>query len=431
MIRAATGDARNAELMVAWLKSHGDATTANFTANRVGALNRNYLQLASFDGGPPRLPTLIGPTAVASNPSNPSRAALHVAQTLPKPSAQAARPPAPLNPQLVAQQSHMANIDVVIIQRDETTSSARGVNLLTGLAVQFGNNLINTAYGKTTNDGPSGTFTNIATSFGRGVSLSIPGVAYSLNIANSTDGHSQIQARPTLLVYDGQTSKFFNGAEVTYAINGSLSAASAAKLVGLSLDVTPTFGPDGIVTLKVRTGVSDFYNGAAPGSFEQSLITTVNNIEVTAAMTYGQTLVIAGGNTTTETRSASGVPVLRKVPVVQNAFSRKTEVARENSLVVLLMLRRPSTPQDRWSADGPFGDADPEALAALKARYEGWFNQPASLSSTFGRISREVHGSVFRVGDVRLANPAATADGMMNGATRNRFLEDVTTLFYY
>ena len=416
MVHAATGEPEAAEQMVDWIKLRGDARAAAFTANRVGELNRNYLQRAVY---------YAGPQAEASS-SPDSRLALAAPRRQPP-----ALAPRPANPLLVAQQSHMANIDVVIIQRDESTSSARGVNLLSGLALLFGDNLVNSSYGKTVATNVAGTVAQSVKTFGRGVSLSIPGVAYSLNIANASDGHSQIQARPTLLAYDGQTSKFFNGAEVTYALNGALQAASATKMVGLTLEVTPSFGPEGVVTVKVRTGVSDFYAGPQPGSFEQSLVTTLNNVEVTAAMTYGQTLVIAGGNSTTDSRSASGVPVLRKLPAVQNVFSRKTEQTRETSMIVLLTLRRPSTPQDRWSVDGPFGDADPEALSALQARYEGWFNPPASLASTLGRISREDHGSVFRVGDVRLADPATVSDGMMNGPLRNRFLEDVTTMFYF
>ena len=44
------------------------------------------------------------------------------------------------------------------------------------------------------------------------------------------------------------------------------------------------------------------------------------------------------------------------------------------------------------------------------------------------RLSRQGEGAVFRPGDVRLSNPAG-ADAA--GSVRNRFLEDVVTLFYY
>ncbi|MDR3527281.1 MAG: hypothetical protein P4L57_08355 [Rhizomicrobium sp.] len=388
LVRAATGDAAGAHVMLASLSAAHDPAAA-FTASRIDTLGRNYVQLAA-----------------ASEAASP--------------------PPPPPAPVLTSEAKRMANIDVIIIQRVEDTTDTRGVNLLSGLSMQFGSTLINVNAAKTTD---LGAVTSDSKTISRALSLTVPAVTYSLNIANASDSFSRIQARPTLLAFDGQTSKFFNGDEITYTAGGTLSSTSYSKEVGLTLEVTPAFGAHDMVNLKVHTELSDFAPNSA-STFKEALQITKTTTNVSAAMTYGQTLVVSGGTSTIESHSASGVPVLRDIPLVQNLFATASKNSREASLVVLLTLRRPSTPQERWSADGPFATdgADPAALAALKARYGAWFAQTPALTTLLARVSRQSPQGVFRAGDVRLANPAEADE---DAATRSRFLDEVVTLFYY
>jgi len=389
LVRAATGDAAGAKVMLASLNARSDPAAA-FTEARADTLGRNYVQLAS-----------------AAEP----------------PSA----PPVPPTPALSGDVKRMADIDVIIIQRVEDTNDTRGVNLLSGLSMQFGSTLINVDAGKTTD---LGAVTSDTKTISHALSLTVPAVTYSLNIANASDSFSRIQARPTLLAFDGQTSKFFNGDEITYTANGTLSSTSYSKEVGLTLEVTPAFGAHDMVNLKVHTELSDFAPNTA-STFKEALQITKTTTNVSAAMTYGQTLVVSGGTNTIESNASSGVPVLRDIPLLQNVFATATKNTREASLVVLLTLRRPTTPQDRWSADGPLASdgADPTALADLKSRYAAWFAQAPALAAILARVSRQSPRGVFRAGDVRLANPAE--DNEAGGAVRNRFLQDVVTLFYY
>jgi type II secretory pathway component GspD/PulD (secretin) len=292
--------------------------------------------------------------------------------------------------------------------------------------MQFGSSLINVDRNKTSEFGA--TTANTRT-IGRNVSLTVPAVTYSLNIANSSDGYSHIQARPTLLAYDGQTSKYFDGGEFTYAADGSFSSMSYSKEIGLTLQVTPTFGPNDVVNLKVHAELSN-YQPTTVSTFKEALQIGKASTDISADLTYGQTMVISGGASTTETGSSAGVPLLRSVPLVQNLFATKTSATQERSLLMLLTLRRPTTPQDRWASGGPFdtGDANPEALDNLRARYAAWFSQPSTLAAILNRVSRQGDGVLFRPGDVRLSNPAGAEAA---GTVRNRFLEDVVTLFYY
>jgi len=396
VVNAATGNSDGARVMLASLETMGDPA-APFTANRIAVLEENFTRLAqaTIPAGPQLL-------------QGPAEEPAYVASAV----------------------ESMVNIDVIIIQREETATTRRGVNLLDGLRMQFGSTLIQSDSSRVTDFGTTTFDRQTETS---GLSLSLSGVNYSLNIANSSDGFSRIEARPTLLAYDGQTSRYFNGGEVTYAVGGEISAGSFTKPVGLTLAVTPIFNEDGYIDLTVFAELSNFVLAPPPGTFREAVATTKAETEVSASMTYGQTMVISAGTSTLESRVTSGVPLLRDLPVLQNMFSTDSDTVRESSLVMLLTLRRPTLPEDFLSADGPFGDVslDPAALENLRTRYAQWFEVPSTLASALTNVSREGAGVVFRSGDVRLSNPADAARAMASGERRNRFLEDVATLFYY
>lgn len=393
IVYAAAGQIGKAKTMLAFLSANGDQTAAVFTSNRIAALSRNFSSPPT--GAVDRLPVLSSPE----------------------------------NQVLVAQQKKMANIDVIIIHREEASAESRGVNLLNALRLQFGNTLISVSSSKTTD---FGVVKADVEQESRGMFLTIPAVTYSMNISNSSDSFSRIRARPTIVAFDGQTSRYFNGAEITYTADGTLSSQSYSKPVGLMLEVTPQFATENVVNLKVHADMSAFAANPTEESFDRSLVVSKSSTDVSVSMTYGQTLVLSAGTSSTEHKNSSGVPVLRDVPIIQNFFSHKTRDVRESSLLVLLTLRRPTTPQDRWAADGPLenGDGDPDALENLKSDYAHWFRQPSSLAVTLSRLSRPDRGNIFRAGDVRLSSTVA-ADTVAHSKMRNRFLEDVVSLFYF
>ena len=250
--------------------------------------------------------------------------------------APAAAPTTP--PRATPARRMMATVDVVIIRRKENNVSSIGVNLMDALSLQFGSTLINSERSRVFDIQGSSVISDAVTTINK-LNLTVPAITYSLNIANAGGGNSSIQARPTILVYDGETSKLFSGGTVTYAAGGSFSAQSFTKEVGLSLSVTPKFTTEGVITLKISAGLETFDRGAA-GTFKESLGTLKSSTDLTADLRYGDTVVVSSANFRSVETSNGGVPVLGNVPILGNLFKRRLNAYDYNDLLILLTVRR-------------------------------------------------------------------------------------------
>jgi len=244
----------------------------------------------------------------------------------------------------------MATVDVVIIRRVEAQSNSSGINLMDALSLQFGSTLINSQrsrmYDKQANAVVSDAVTTI-----NGLNLAVPAITYSLNIANAGGSHSSIEARPTILVYDGQTSKLFSGGTLTYAAGGSLSSQSFTKEVGLTLSVTPKFTDADTVTLNISTGLETFITKPAVGTFQESLQTDKASTDVTADLRFGDTIVVSAGRYANVQASKSGTPVIQDVPLLGSLFKKRFNSYDSNDLLILLSVRREVGGSETGSAD--------------------------------------------------------------------------------
>jgi general secretion pathway protein D len=242
-------------------------------------------------------------------------------------------------PQATAGRRKMATVDVVIIRRKEAKVSSSGVNLMDALSLQFGSTLINSERSRVFNRQDSSVISDAVTTINN-LNLTVPAVTYSLNIANAGGSNSSIQARPTILVYDGETSKLFSGGTITYAASGQLSSQSFTKEVGLSLSVTPKFRTEDIITLKISAGLETFDASAAASTFREALQTEKSSTELTADLRYGDTVVISSANFSELQTSNSGVPVLGDLPILGNLFKKRFNAFDSNDLLILLSVRR-------------------------------------------------------------------------------------------
>ncbi|MEY4670230.1 MAG: hypothetical protein RLZZ415_109 [Pseudomonadota bacterium] len=244
----------------------------------------------------------------------------------------------------------MATVDVVIVRRQEDRATSTGINLMDVLTLQFGSSLINSERTKVT-DRLSGSTISDAVTTVQNVNLTIPSVTYSLNIANAMGSNSSIEARQTLLVYNGVTSKVFSGGTLTYASSGQMSAQSFTKEVGLSLTVTPKFISRDTVSLTINTAMETFLNNDAVGSFSESVQTEKSSSDITLDMNFGETVFVSGGRFANFEATRSRTPVLGSVPVIGNLFSNRRSAYAKNDLLIILSMRRDGGRQDRRSAE--------------------------------------------------------------------------------
>lgn len=234
--------------------------------------------------------------------------------------------------------ANMGMVDVIILRRDEGSLKTSGINLLDSLNLQFGSTLVNSSW-KSSRDRIEGGLTSSTLDIGRDLTVTIPSVSYSLNVANSQGGQSTVQAQQALLIYDGQTSKIHIGSTLTFATDGNLDSTVATKQDGLNLEIGAKFSDDGSVKLDISASLEDFVPGSGPGSFRQSVQTEKTTTSVTVSLKFGETILIASGEQSLNSRSYDRTPLLGSLPLLGNLFNSRVRGTADTSVLILLTLR--------------------------------------------------------------------------------------------
>lgn len=150
-------------------------------------------------------------------------------------------------------------------------------------------------------------------------------------------GNGEIVSQPKVVTSDKETAKILKGAEIPYQEASSSGATSTSfKEAALSLEVTPQITPDNriIMEVKVTKDAPDFsnaLNGVPP----------INKNEVNAKVLVndGETIVIGGVFSNTQTKSTDKVPFLGDLPYLGRLFKRDTVQDKKAELLVFLTPR--------------------------------------------------------------------------------------------
>jgi general secretion pathway protein D len=303
----------------------------------------------------------------------------------------------------------MVVVDVVLIGTQEDIRDSRGINLLNGLQLQFGNPLTGTAglsYSRNNiNDKIDGGLdenTTTITSL-----INIPAVTYSLNIANALNARNQVLAKPSLVAQAGQTSEFFSGTEILAAAvsGGNGDSVSVQKEVGVKLAVTPEVLPDDMIRLHVvaeRTFLTDPSNSVV---FEFRLDTTKTNVNSTVTMKFGETLILGGLSERETSNSSDGVPGLMDIPGLNYLFSERVKREFERSILILLTPRRPhytrQAVNDRAEVEEKMSDLEKD-ISRLHKRHKDWFTPRPTFDGIVDSLKGQEFFEEFRAGDVEI-----------------------------
>jgi Flp pilus assembly secretin CpaC len=265
----------------------------------------------------------------------------------------------------------MVVIDVTMIRTEEDESTNRGVNLLNGLKLQFGGDA--TISSSSSTAAPNNLSKNIT---GK---ISIPQLEYNLNIFNSSTNRNEILARPTIIALDGKESKFFAGSTLNVAVQGNDSPGSIEKVeTGITLQVTPTFLPNGLIQFSLMVGRSSFEE-EADGNFRESVKVSKNEVTANVIMKFGQTLVLSGLREKETVDGKIGVPILMDIPVVQYLFSNKKTSDVHKSILIFLTPRR-VLPGVNISDDAETAETESKSFKEFRERYSYLFTPTDNLS---------------------------------------------------
>lgn len=304
--------------------------------------------------------------------------------------------------------NEMTVVDVVIVGTQEDVSENQGMNLLSGLQLQFGDPVARTpgvsVAGNRVVDSLAGNSTNTRTVTRL---ISIPAVTYSLNIFNSLYGRNEILARPSLVALANERSEFFAGTDVVgAAVSGGAGApVSINKQIGVKLSIVPEFLPDDRIKLKVEAERTFITAPSRSVVFDFRLDTSKTTVNSNVVMRFGETLVLGGLTEKDNQSTRDATPLLGDIPIIQYLFARKASTEVRKSVLILITPRRAQftnqSAVERGRTETALSDFE-KSLNTFEERNRNWFAPKSTLSEAIASVEGNRLFQEFKTGDFAL-----------------------------
>ncbi|MFZ0211533.1 MAG: cohesin domain-containing protein [Candidatus Acidiferrales bacterium] len=200
----------------------------------------------------------------------------------------------------------------------------------------------------TTTPTPQITLNNLAHLSSADYSLTLPGATLNALLTDST---TRIIQDPTVRITDGATAKVSIGDKIPIAtgsfqaglgVSGSTGISPLVNTqfqyqdVGVILSVTPRVHPDGDVSMKLSIEVSSVTGESNIGGIQQPIISSRKS-EDDIRLRDGETSILSGLITRTESKSLSGWPGVARIPFLRYFFSSE-DVQNEDDEVLIALI---------------------------------------------------------------------------------------------
>ncbi len=179
---------------------------------------------------------------------------------------------------------------------------------------------------------------SVAATAGIGVAFISDNLLLDLELsAMEKSGNGEIVSQPKVVTSDKETARILKGTEIPYQESTSQGATSVSfKEASLSLEVTPQITPDDRVIMEVRVTKDepDYLN-------KLNDVPPIKKNEVNAKVLVkdGETIVIGGVFSNTQSKVVDKVPFLGDVPYLGRLFRRDVLAEKKSELLVFLTPR--------------------------------------------------------------------------------------------
>ena len=174
------------------------------------------------------------------------------------------------------------------------------------------------------------------------VSLFSPAASRFLNLevsALEADGKGRIVSSPRVVTADQVKALIEQGTEFPYQTATSSGATAIAfRKANLKLEVTPQITPDNrvLMEVKVTKDAPDFSVASSTGGIPAI---SKNEVNAKVLVADGETIVIGGVYSNTQSKSVDKVPFLGDLPFIGRVFKRDLVQDRKAELLVFLTPR--------------------------------------------------------------------------------------------
>jgi len=155
------------------------------------------------------------------------------------------------------------------------------------------------------------------------------------------EGAAELLANPNLVTDSGTTAVFHAGGQMPYITSTSLGSSNVQfKSYGVALEVSPRVTKERMIQMKIRASVSapDPANSVALSGNSVPAI-MVRDVSSNVTVRPGATITLAGlVQTQTENRQ-SGVPILRRIPLLGWFFRWHIRSHRRTTVIMFVTPR--------------------------------------------------------------------------------------------
>ncbi len=201
------------------------------------------------------------------------------------------------------------------------------------------------------NNGPFLKQNNFA-SLGSNAVGSLPsGFSYAARFGNdfdatataiATDNRINVLSRPRIQtshaveanLFVGETRPYITGT-YSYFGGGGPSSQYSQLQIGITLSVLPLINQDGLVVMDIRQKIQSI-GGTTKIDNNDIPITIDREANAKVAVQTGETVMLGGFISTDRSKSASGVPVLKDIPILGNLFRSTSKSLSRKELMVLI-----------------------------------------------------------------------------------------------
>lgn len=230
-------------------------------------------------------------------------------------------------------------IEATIVEVALNDSLQYGVQLF----LEQDGNLFRTSTGEAAADPGGAGFTAVLTQPFEGGTNNVQAVLTALQSVSDV----KVISSPYVTVVDGATSRLTVGDQIPFVTASQTSSSDGTvtvtqevdtRDVGVILEVTPNIAPDNSVVLDITQEVS---SAAVQATNADETNPTVSTRSVQSQITVisGSTVLLGGLIQERSDISEDGVPVLRRIPVLGEAFKQRSDIQRRSELLVLITPR--------------------------------------------------------------------------------------------
>lgn len=210
--------------------------------------------------------------------------------------------------------------------------------------------------------------------------------------AIAADSRVNVIQRPRVITSHATPGSFFVGSEVPF-VSGSFfgggsfgnSQSITRQQVGVGLNVTPFITPDNLVVMQIDQTVDNLGSNLDLGNGLSAPTTQTRSASSFVTVRDKDAVLLGGYITTSTDKQKSGVPLLKDIPYLGAAFSKRSQNSSRTELMILIRPSILATPADA----GEVADQERQRLPGVRVAEKEFENNEKSEARKAKRQLKE------------------------------------------